>query len=277
MKKGVKALIFILFILIITIAIGFMLPKTGFVISQDDVIDRDYLESLRVKAEVGCLQNSQCSEGFECVANFCIDKKEINLCKERSLSLPARKLEVGKPINSEVEALIDKDLPYLLSDGELVEIIDGKTIEYFYVQTIFIGINKIEEENENYFIKKENNEPLYTYKLFFSNGVDFSSKNIQGQVLRILGKEYVIGEKSTNSEIELISADNTIQLSNNKNIKITIDKNGDVIKIEALYFSQDEMKTNDNSLDDVFNSIKFSFNSVDKDGFADIRIGENCL
>ena len=95
--------------------------------------------------------------------------------------------------------------------------------------------------------------------------------------MRILGKEYVIGEKSTNSEIELISADNTIQLSNNKNIKITIDKNGDVIKIEALYFSQDEMKTNDNSLDDVFNSIKFSFNSVDKDGFADIRIGENCL
>jgi hypothetical protein len=274
MKKGV--MIIILLVLITALALGFILPKTGFIISQNDIIDKNYLESLRVNVDVECLQNSQCSEDYECVANSCIDKKEINLCVERSLSLPVRRLEVGEPINSEVEAITKDTLPFLLPDGELVKIVDDKAIEYFYKQAIFVGANKIEKENEDYFIKEENNEPLYTYKLYFSNGVDFSDKNIQGQTLRILGKEYIIGSKSTNSEVYLVSDGNILKLENSKDVKITTDEKGDIDKIEILYFLQNEMKISESNIDSMFNSIKLSFNSVDKNGFVDATIGGNC-
>jgi len=274
MEKGGVIVIVLLLAFLTTVI--FVLPKTGFVTSQETVFDGNYLESLRINVGVECLQDSQCSQNYECVSNSCVDKGEINLCKERSLSLPVRRLKIGEPMNSEVGVITNDNLPFLLPNGELVEIVNDKVIEYFYIQTIFIGANKIESQDGNYIIKEENNEPLYIYKLFFSNGVNFSDKNIQGQVLRILGKEYIIGSKSTNSEIELISEDSIIQLSDSKDIKITTNENGDVIKIEILYFSQNDIEVSGNSLDNTFNSIKLSFNYVDKDGFVDVRVGGNC-
>ena len=81
-----KQLLFSVLVLLIVISmLGFSLTQTGFVISQEQ-IDQDYLEDLRLKAEVECLQNSQCSEGFECVANECIDKGKIDVCQNMGLS-----------------------------------------------------------------------------------------------------------------------------------------------------------------------------------------------
>lgn len=270
MKKGV--LFWGLLILLIASIIFIILPKinpTGFATQS---IDASHLEELRLKAEVGCLQNSQCPGGFGCVGNVCVNKNEINLCQDFKLYSGSRRLEVGQPINSIKEVLTDGQLPYLLPDGEIVEEVNNELIEYFYIQVILIGDNKIEKENEYYTIA--NDKPLYIYRLILSTGVDFSNKNIRGQVLRILGEEYIIGSNSDNSNIYLVSNKENVRLQDKENVKITNDENGNVIMIEIEFFSQDKIKNNEANVDSVFSSTKLSFKY--DNNFADVRIGGNC-
>ena len=117
-----------------------------------------------------------------------------------------------------------------------------------------------------------------------------SSRNIQGQVLRILGKEYVIGTDSTNSVISLISNTEEIKLEKLENVKInsnsisgTIaniekDSNGEVAVFEIAFNMPDNsnIKVGENAADRVFDAIKLSFNSVDANGFALASIEGKC-
>jgi len=267
MKKGVWVILIVLTLIISAIVI---FPKTGFVTQS---LNANNLENLRQKAEVECLQNSQCPENSSCVGNKCIDKKEIDLCQSVSLSTPTRKIKKGDSINSIKEVLTKAQLPFLLSDGELVEEINNELIKHFYIQIILIGEDKIEKENQDYLI--ENNQPIYTYRLIFSNGVDFSDKNIQGQVLGILGEEYTISSNSDNSNIYLVSKNKKIVLKDSEDIKITQNEEGKIIMIEISFFSNNKIKTKENHIDSVFNKIKFSFNNAD-DNSADVRIGGSC-
>jgi len=264
---------------------------TGFSIHQST--DEEYLENLRLKTKVGCLQNSQCSDGFECVENECVDKDDIDVCKKVKLSSGARKLEVGDSINSIKSVFTDGRLPYLLSDGEIVEIVDNELIEYFYVQAIFIGDNKIKKENENYVIDSEGD--IFTYKLIFSRGVDFSSENIQGQVLRILGEEYVIDSKSDNSKIILVLDNKKIKLEDGKKakikkglffndlegnfVKITKGEEEKVIMFEIGFNIEDKdeknLKIKESYNEAVFDDIEFSFDNMNY-GFADVKVGGRC-
>jgi hypothetical protein len=268
MKRGVS--IVLLSLVLVSALILFIFPKTGFVTA---LVDSYNLESLKLKANVECLQDSQCASDSECLNTACVNKKEIDVCKEVSLSTTARSLKVGDSINYAKMSLSQSDLPDLLTDGKLVEIIDGKLIEHLYSPSILLSSSKIEKENEVYSIK--NNYPIYTYKLIFSKAVNFSSENIIGQSLRILGKEYLIGSNSDNSNIELILNKSSIQLFNKENTKITQDENGNVILIEVLSYPLQDLKTNDNFVDPTFNSMKLSFNSAD-DNYADIQFGGNC-
>ena len=273
MKKGV---LFLGLLVLVVVSVIIILPKinlTGFAIFSED-LSEDYLEGLRLKAKVECLQNSQCSEGFECSGNKCVDEEEINLCQDFKLYSGGTKLEVGQPINSVKSVITHGQLPYLLSPGEIVEVVNEGLIEYIYLQIIFIGENKIEKENEDCFIKK-NNEPFYTYKLVFSKAVDFSSENIQGQVLRILGEEYVIGSKSDNSKIYLISDNKEIKLEDGGDIKITRNEEGNVIMFEIGFNPQNNLKVKEDFSDSTFNAIKLSFDNFNG-GFADVRLGGSC-
>jgi len=270
MKKGV--LVWGLFILVVVSTILFI-PKLNFTGFAIKTIESSYLEELRLNVEVECLQNSQCNEGFECVGNKCIDEKEIDICQEFKLYSGGTKLKIGEPINSVKNVITHAQLPYLLSSGEIVEEINKELIEHVYLQIIFIGENKIEKENEEYSIKIDN-EPAYVYKLVFSKAVDFSSENIQGQVLRILGKEYIIGDKSDNSKIYLVSEDKEILLKDGENVKVNVNERGDVLAFEIGFDLQNNLKVKEDVLDSVFDSIKFSFN--DFNNFADVRIGGNC-
>ena len=164
-------------------------------------------------------------------------------------------------------------MPYLLSDGEFVEVINNKPIEYFYSPAILIGDNRLEKEIGVYSIKNDN--PLYTYKLMFSKGVDFSNKNIQGQILKILGEEYIIDAGSSNSNIKLVSDKKIINLQDSDNIKITKDDEGNIIMIGIKFNSQNSISVNDNFSDSTFNAIKLSFKHAD-DNFVDVRIGGAC-
>lgn len=266
-RKGV--VILLLSFIFISVLIFTIFPKTGFAVKS---IDAFHLENLRALAQVECLQNSQCLNDSECVNNVCVEKKEINPCKTVSLSTNPTPLRIGESINTAKKGLTREDLPYLLSDGELVEIVDNKSIEYFYSPILLIGNNKIEEENQDYLIK--NNEPQYTYKLTFSKPVDFSNKNIQGQTLRILGNEYLISSNSDNSNIYLVSDKKNIKLQEEQDIKIIKDENGKIFEIE-ITFPQNNLKVNENFTELTFNTIKLSFNSV-SNGIADLKIGGNC-
>ncbi len=142
MKRGI--LFLGMLVLVIVSIIFIILPKINLTGFTTQSIDASQLEELRLKAEVECLQNSQCPEGFGCVGNVCVDEKEIDVCQDFKLYSGGTRLGVGQPINSVKEVLTDGQLPYLLSDGEIVEDVNGKLIEYFYIQVILIGENKIE-------------------------------------------------------------------------------------------------------------------------------------
>jgi len=287
---GNKRYIVILLILVVISALSFVLSQNSSVVYQGSIINEDYLESLRLEANVECLQNSQCSEGYECVANKCLETKKINNCKDMGLSTPTRRLKEGDFLNTYKRVVTSSQLQDLLANGELVEIINNQLIEHFYTQVILIGNSKIEKENSNYLIKTNSNEPIYTLRVAFSKSVDFSSKNIQGQVLRILGKEYIIGRDSTNSAISLISNTKEIKLKKFENVKmnsnsvsgaitnIDQDSNGEVAVFEIAFNMPDNsnIKVGKNAADSVFDAIKLSFNSVDVNDFADVRIGGKC-
>src|SRR3989344_332992 len=287
---GNKRYIVILLILVVISALSFVLSQNSSVVYQGSIINEDYLESLRLEANVECLQNSQCSEGYECVANKCLETKKINNCKDMGLSTPTRRLKEGDFLNAYKRVVTSSQLQDLLANGELVEVVDNQLIEHFYTQVILIGETKIEKENSDYLIKTNSNEPIYILRITFSKSVDFSSRNIQGQVLRILGKEYVIGTDSTNSVISLISNTEEIKLEKLENVKmnsnslsgtianIEKDSNGEVAVFEIAFNMPDNsnIKVGENAADRVFDAIKLSFNSVDANGFADARIGGKC-
>lgn len=291
-----KGLVLLVTLILSVIILIFSLVFSQMILATNAVspIDKDYLDSLKLQAKVECLQNSQCLDGFECIYNKCIDKNSINICKKISLSTHTRKLEEGSAINSIKEVITNSELPYLLNDGEIVEILNGDLIEHLYRQDILIGDYKLEKENEGYFIIANNSsEPIYTLRITFSKGVDFTSGNIKGQVLRILGKEYTIGEDSTNSFIYLISNNKTIRLEDGKNVEVNSfsnpiketyvsianDADGNVVMFEIKFTMQEKNKDNigvrENYMDSVSNAINLSFNYAD-DEFADVRIGGNC-
>lgn len=274
MKKGVFGILIVL--ICIGILIFVIFPKTGFAAQSSEKVS---LETLKLNVGVECLQDSQCSEDAKCLNNLCINKKEINTCEEASLSTPTRKIKVGESINSIKGVLTKTQLPYLLSGGELVEVIDNKAIEYFYSSFIIVGNNNLERESESYSIS--NGNPIYTYQIIFSNGVDFSNKNIQGQKLRIFGEEYTIGSNSDNSKVELISDTKTINLQEGSNMKITKDENGNVIMIEIDFSSESKVGINEDFADSTFNSIKLSVSPSSElipseDNFVEVKVGGVC-
>lgn len=76
MKKEV--VIISLSLVSVLVLMFFIFPKTGFVTKT---INPAYLENLREKAKVECLQNSQCLENSECVGNVCLDKRKLIYAK----------------------------------------------------------------------------------------------------------------------------------------------------------------------------------------------------
>ena len=278
-KRETKIILVVTFI--VAILAFFVLPKTGFTVLQSDVLTESDLENLRQQAKVECLQNSQCSQGYECVDNFCIEKNKIDLCQSVKLSTGAQPLEVGKPINSAKRVLTRSDLPYLLSDGELVKIEGENITKYFYSPVIIIGENVIDHDNGVNEIRIKENTPIYKYKMFFSNYIDFSDKDFHGQSLRILGKEYIIGSNSNNEEVELISTEKTVNLKDENNLRLIKNNEGKVESFEVYFNPQavsvSGIKEGENfSVNTNFNPIDLKFNAVDSRGFADISIGGNC-
>ncbi len=291
---GRRVLVSVTIILLAIGLFGFVLPKTGFSIAQETVVNDKYLEDLRQQAGLECLKDSQCSESYVCVGNTCVAQTQVDLCKKVSLSTGAEPIEVGESINSAKNILTKSDLPYLLSDGKLLEIIDNNITEYMYTSSIIVGERIVEQENNTYIIGNISSEnPLYTLKIDFSKPVDFSSKKIKGQALKIFGEEYVISGSSNNEVVELISNSKKIILEEGKKIRtetlssaegtsVNLRKNedGKIIGFEIDFregnINQEKIKVGNNHIDSGFKDIKLSFDSINQNKFAELSIGGNC-
>ncbi len=92
------------------------------------------MDSLKQKAGLECLQNSQCSSGFECIENKCQNNSDVNIYKNIKLFNLAKKLRSGDSINRTRKYITANSLPYLLSNGEIVELKEGEKM----LQNIFI-------------------------------------------------------------------------------------------------------------------------------------------
>lgn len=289
-----SSVFFIVVFLIILGIIGTALSENDSANYHANPKNQNYLENLKVRANLDCLQNSQCSTGQECVKNKCRD--DIDVCKEVKLSTSISKLRVGSPLNADKDVITKSELPDLLANGEIVEVVDSEVIEHFYRQFILIGNSTIEEENGESFIKQKSNsdESIYTFKLSFSKGIDFSSENIQGQVLRILGREYIIGDASSNKVIYLISNNRALKLQDGEeagigsnsisargtSTKIVRDDEGNVVVFEIAFNKEGKDKSSirigEDYTDTAFNDFKLSFNSADSEGVPYITLGGNC-
>jgi len=298
MIKKRKLLVWFSLLFIIVILV-FLFIQFGYAIDNENgkIVDAVYLKSLRSEVNVECLQNSQCSDDYECIKSQCLSKNSKDLCKTISLSTSSNKLIVGDRINLNKKVIIDAQLPGLFGKGELVKIVDNKPQEYFYKQYILIGDEKIVNDGMGNVIKIENSsEPIYTLRILFSNGIDFSDREIHGQALRVFNKEYLIGGDSTNSIISLASSEDNIKLEDgqkvnlnvagnsnfveNSNVKIIKDSENKVVALELAFnmqgLNKDKISVGDKYTNPLFNSVYLSFNSVDAEGYADLSIGGKC-
>jgi len=245
---------------------------------QVEDVDVEYLEGLRMRAGVECLVDSQCGEGFGCVDNVCVWEGEIDICEKVNLSLSTEKLIVGSSIGSAKKTINKINLPALLSDGKIVEVVDGEVVEYFYKQFVLMGNNEIMENENGRFI--DNSGEIYRYELIFSSGVDFSSDRIRGQVLEILGREYVIGKDSDNFAIYLGSENKAFRFEegvraslfskvDGVRVDIIRDVSGNVIKIEIGFDAGDDLSFGEDYVNPVFDLFEISFDD-------DVSVGGSC-
>jgi|SRR3989344_1997179 len=290
-RVSLISLIGILFI----VAFGFVLSQkeTGSIDYEARYLDSVRLKSLSLASETECLQDSQCLDDYGCMANKCVIKDSIDYCQEFKLSTSISNLKVGSPINVDKEIISESQMPSLLSSGKFVEIFKDKPLEYDYIFMIVVGDSLIGQDSADFFIIPSGSEkPIYTFKVVFSNGVDFSSETIKGQTIKILGEEYVIGSASTNSVIYLISKSKKIKLEDKRNAIINTEKVdnsavnfvkdylGNIISIEfpinGSLIPGDNIKVGEKVAHPVFDAVKISFNGMGPTGVADIKIGGNC-
>ena len=204
------------------------------------------------------------------------------------------KLKLGDSINSYKRVITNYELPFLLNKGKIIEIVNNETIEHLYVQNILIGYAEISKDNIQ---SKSTENNILIYRLTFSKNVDFSSKNIQGQILRILGEEYIIGDSSDNSKIELIKTneDKKIKFEDRRkvskglfsnvegtSVNLIKDSEGNIAIIEIEFSLSSNLNTNKDKInlkegfeDSVFEKIELSFDNVQGE-YADMKIGGRC-
>lgn len=233
------------------------------------------VETLRKKIGVECLQDSQCKKREKCVNNYCINENQIDLCQRISLDTPTRKLKEGDSINSIKETIGRAQLPYLLSRGKLVTIEDKKINPISYIQLLIVGDNKLKKQNGEYVIAQD--KAFYNYKLVFSKPVNFSRKDIQIQSLKILGKEYFIGEESSNEKIYLSYGEKIIELISGDNTEISRDSEGNVlvIEIELGESRKTSVFKTSSCEDNIFDSTVLLFDNIVNDA-VEISIGGKC-
>jgi len=149
--------------------------------------------------------------------------------QQKSLMTSARKLYYGDAINSPIPSLAATELPNVLEEGTFTDL--GGT-QYDYTQTITVGSitsafstssGDIDDPVMLLNVGTDASDGLYDYTLSFTKNLNVSdSVNVQGQKIRILGVDYVIGSSSTNSILYLYGSGETVTISGGESATVDI-------------------------------------------------------
>jgi len=147
-----------------------------------------------------------------------------------NLATSARKLYYGDAINSARTSISSSDLPKVLGDGK---VLDLKGVEYGYTQSIkpmaaivsSYGTSGGDLSDPALILQvgTDATAPLYNYTLSFTKNLNVSDDtNVQGQKIKILGVDYVIGASSTNTTLYLYGAGQTVTLAGAESKTVSI-------------------------------------------------------
>jgi hypothetical protein len=145
------------------------------------------------------------------------------------LSTSARKLYYGDAINAPISSLSYTELGVTLADETFTDL-GGTT--YDYTQTITLGNTvsvfgtsggDLDDPALYLDVGTAATDPLYNYTLSFNKNLNVSdSTNVQGQKIKILGVDYVIGASSTNATLYLYGSGETLIVAGGEEATVSI-------------------------------------------------------
>jgi hypothetical protein len=184
-----------------------------------------------------------------------------------SLATSSRNLYYGDALNVARSSISSSELPSVLADGKVVDL---KGTEYSYTQTIMPG-----QVNSTFSTDNGNsNDPvlnfpistsaqtaqMYNYTFSFSKNLNVSDNvNVQGQKIKILGVDYVIGASSTNSTLYLYGAGETVTLNGAETKTVTIAGTEHTVQLTAATAATTAKITVDGISKSVTTGSSYSF------------------
>lgn len=157
------------------------------------------------------------------------------------VSSSSRKLYYGDAINDAVQTITSAEMPNVLGDGSFSDLSGTK---YTYTQNIIVGGSNVTFGNSGGDLKDPtllidlgNNGALtdgwiYNYSLSLNKNLNVSdSTNVQGQKIKILGVDYVIGASSTNSTLYLYGAGETAIVTGGTPATVTIGNSSHTVEL----------------------------------------------
>ena len=141
----------------------------------------------------------------------------------------SRRLYYADSINAAKLSVSSSEMPTVLADGKVSDL---GGVEYKYTQSIVLGDTVTSYSTSGGDIKDPvllldvgttAGDPLYNYTLSLTKNLNVSdSTNVQGQKIKILGVDYVIGASSTNSTLYLYGAGETVSMGAGETKTISI-------------------------------------------------------
>ncbi len=148
------------------------------------------------------------------------------------LSSSSRKMYYGDTINAPISSLTYTELGTVLADGTFTDL---SGTEYDYTQTVKVGPADVifgtsggDISDPALYIDVGTTtttaqDGVYNYTLSFTKNVNVSDPtNVQGQKLKILDVDYVIGASSTNTTLYLYGSGETITVTGGESATVNI-------------------------------------------------------
>jgi hypothetical protein len=146
-----------------------------------------------------------------------------------NMATSSRKLYYADAMNAARSSLSSTEMPNVLADGKVTDL---KGTEYKYTQSIIPGTSvtafdksggDLTDPQLYINVGTSASAPLYNYTLSFTKNINVSDDvNVQGQKIKILGIDYIIGTSSTNSTLYLYGSGETVSLAGGESKTVTI-------------------------------------------------------
>jgi hypothetical protein len=161
-----------------------------------------------------------------------------------NLGVGSSKIYYNTSINTNKATLTKSELPTVLADGK---VIDDTGSEYTYQQQVVVGSKKIEYSTsegdlDDPALLIQVGDPsvvtdasnLYQVKVNFNKEINLSSGDVQGNTIKILGKEFTIGSSSTNATLYLFGAGNSKTIKEGETATVDIGNTTYTITVSAV-------------------------------------------